>query len=256
MRELLHFSLDEIGVSVLAAIGYMNDELGDDSVILWDDPEDDRPETADTFEVRRLTIRGIAALELCVQRLGRVSRWTDDVEVVADGIMCEGRTFVSDGDGGPMKGFLTIVPLEFPVALRAEWKTEDDRCDEMLTIAKSVRFLSPLDGHTAKSSLTHINFRMSVEVPEGWLGAVSDDRIEISGPGSRWLLRRGSQPEVVGTTEVLFDDVSLTYHIGIGTLRAQILHTSEEFTVMAEGDDIPTLIEISRSLRFHQFIDQ
>ena len=234
----------------------MNDELGDESVILWDDPEDDRPETADTFEVRRLTIRGIAALELCVQRLGRVSRWADDIEIVADGIICEGRTFLSDGDGGPMKGFLAIVPLEFPVVIRAEWKLDDDRFDEMLMIAKSARFLSPLDVHAVKSSLTHINFRMSGEVPVGWLGTVSDDRIEISGPGSRWLLKRGSQADVVGTSELLFDDVSLTYQIGIGTLRAQVLHTSEEFLVIAEGDDIPTLIEVSRSLRFHQFIDQ
>ena len=256
MHELLHFSLDEIGVSVLAPIGYMNDELGDDSVILWDDPEDDRPNNADTFECRRLTIRGVAALELCVQRLGRVSRWTDDVEVVADGIMCEGRIFVSDGDGGPMKGFLAIVPLEFPVAIRAEWKLDEDRFDEMLMIAKSARFLSPRDVHATKSSLTYIDFRMSVEVPEGWSGAVLDDRIEMAGPGSRWLLKRATQPEISGTSELLFDDISLMTEIGIGTLQAQVLHTSEEFRVLAEGDDISTLMEISRSLRFHQFIDQ
>ncbi len=234
----------------------MNDELGDESVILWDDPEDDRPDAADTFEVRRLSIRGIAALELCVQRLGRVSRWADDIEVVADGITCEGRTFVSDGDGGPMKGFLTIVPLEFPVAIRVEWKTGDDRQDEMMALANSARFLSPLDSHPSKSSLTHVGFRMSVSIPAGWTGEVSQDQIEISGPGSRWLLRRGSQPDVVGTTELLFGDVSLTCHFGVGTLRAQVLHTSEEFTVIAEGDDISTLTVISRSLRFHQFIDQ
>ena len=154
MSDLLHFSLDEIGVSVLAPIGYMNDELGDDSVILWDDPEDYRPDTADTFEVRRLTIRGVAALELCAQRLGRVNRWADDIEVVADGIMCEGRTFLSDGDGGPMKGFLAIVPLEFPVAIRAEWKLDDDRCDEMLMIAKTARFLS-LAMYTQRNHRSH-----------------------------------------------------------------------------------------------------
>ncbi len=256
MTDLLHFSLDEIGVSVLASIGFMNDELGDESVILWDDPEDHRPETADTFEVRRLTIRGIAALELCVQRLGRVSRWADDIEIVADGIICEGRTFLSDGDGGPMKGFLTIVPLEFPVAIRAEWKTGDNRQDEMIAIANSARFLSPLDSHPSKSSLTHVGFRMSVSIPAGWTGKVSQDQIEISGPGSRWTLKRGSQPAVNGTPELLLEDISLTTLIGVGTLRGQVLHTSEEFRVLAEGDDIPTLMEISRSLRFHQFIDQ
>jgi len=55
---------------------------------------------------------------------------------------------------------------------------------------------------------------------------------------------------------LLFDDISLTTHIGIGTLQAQVLHTSEEFLVIDEGDDIPTMIEVTRSLRFHQFIDQ
>jgi hypothetical protein len=256
LRELLHFSLDEIGVSVLAPVGFMNDELGDESVILWDDPEDHRPETADTFEVRRLTIRGIAALELCVQRLGRVSRWTDDIEVVADGIMCEGRTFVSDGDGGQMKGFIAIAPLDFPVAIRAEWKTGDDRQDEMMAMAKSVRFLSPLDIHASKSSVTHVGFRMSAGIPAGWTGEVSQDQIEISGPGSRWILKRGSRPAIDGVPELLLEDISLTTHIGIGTLQAQVLHTSEEFRVLAEGDDISTLMDISRSLRFHQFIDQ
>jgi hypothetical protein len=44
--------------------------------------------------------------------------------------------------------------------------------------------------------------------------------------------------------------------LGIGTLRAQVLHTNEEFLVTAEGDDLSTLMDISRSLRFHQFIDQ
>ena len=256
LHDLLHFSLDEIGVSVLAPIGYMNDELGDDSVILWDDPEDYRPDTADTFEVRRLTIRGVAALELCVQRLGRVSRWADDIEVVADGIMCEGRTFLSDGDGGPMKGFLAIVPLEFPVAIRAEWKLDDDRCDEMLMIAKTARFLSPRDVHAAKSSLTHIDFRMSVDVPEGWARTVSDDHMEMSGPGSRWVLKRATQPAISGTSEQLFDDISLMTELGIGTLQAQVLHSNDEFRVTAEGDDLSTLMEINRSLRFHPFIGQ
>ena len=256
MIDELHFSLDEIGVSVLAPVGFMNDELGDDSVILWDDPEDYRPDTADTFEVRRLTIRGVAALELCVQRLGRVSRWVDDVEIVADGITCEGRNFVSDGDGGPMKGFVAIAPLEFPVAIRAEWKVDDDRRDEMLMIARSARFLSPRDTHVAKSSLAHIDFRMSVNVPDGWSGAVSDDRMEMSGPGSRWVLKRATQSAISGTSELLFDDISLMTELGIGTLRAQVLHTNDKFLVTAEGDDLSTLMDISRSLRFHQFIDQ
>jgi hypothetical protein len=256
LHNLLHFSLDEIGISVLASIGFMNDELGDDSVILWDDPEDYRPDTADTFEVRRLTIRGVAALELCVQRLGRVSRWVDDIEIVADGIMCEGRTFVSDGDGGPMKGFLAIVPLEFPVALRAEWKLHDDRCDEMLMIAKTARFLSPRDVHAAKSSLTHIDFRISVDIPDGWSGTVSYDHMEISGPGSRWALKRATQPAILGTSEQLFNDISLVAEIGIGTLQAQVLHSNDEFRVTAEGDDLSTLMDITRSLRFHPFIDQ
>jgi hypothetical protein len=234
----------------------MNDELGDDSVILWDDPEDYRPDTADTFEVRRLTIRGVAGLELCVQRLGRVSRWVDDVEIVADGIICEGRNFVSDGDGGPMKGFIAIAPLEFPVAIRAEWKTGDGRQDEMMAMAQSVRFLSPRDIHASKSSLTHVGFRMSVSVPAGWAGEVSQDQIEISGPGSRWILQKAIHRDVNGMPEVLLEDISLTAEIGIGTVHAQVLHTSEEFRVLAEGDDISTLMEVSRSLRFHQFIGQ
>jgi hypothetical protein len=170
--------------------------------------------------------------------------------------MCEGRTFLSDGDGGPMKGFLAIVPLEFPVAIRAEWKVDDDRCDEMLMIAKSARFLSPRDTHAAKSSLTHIDFRMSVDVPEGWMRTVSDDHMEMSGPGSRWVLKRATQPAISGTSELLFDDISLVAEIGIGTLQAQVLHTNDEFRVTAEGDDLSTLMDISRSLRFHQFIDQ
>lgn len=256
MSDLLHFSLDEIGVSLLAPIGFLNDELGDDAVVLWDDPDDYRPDTADTFEVRRLTIRGVAALELCVQRLGRVSRWKDDIEVVADGIICEGRTFFSDGDGGPMMGFLAIVPLEFPVAIRAEWKPDDDRSDEMMAIAASARFLFPRDAHAAKSSQTHIDFRMSVNVPAGWSRTVSDDHMEMSGPGSRWVLKRATQPAISGTSELLFDDISLTTQTGIGTLWAQVLHTNEEFRVIAEGDDLSTLMEITRSLRFHQFIDQ
>jgi oligopeptidase A len=66
----------------------------------------------------------------------------------------------------------------------------------------------------------------------------------------------GSRPAIDGVPELLLEDISLTTHIGIGTLQAQVLHTSEEFRVLAEGDDISTLMDISRSLRFHQFIDQ
>jgi len=87
-------------------------------------------------------------------------------------------------------------------------------------------------------------------------GGQSDDRMEMSGPGSRWLLKRATQSAISGTSEVLFDDISLTTHIGIGTLQAQVLHANEEFLVTAEGDDLSTLMDISRSLRFHQFIDQ
>jgi len=256
MIDELHFSLDEIGVSVLAPVGYMNDELGDDAVILWDDPEDDRPDSADTFEFRRLALKGQAARELCVQRLGRVARFVNDTKVVADGIICEGQTFVSDGDGGPMQGFVVIALLEFPVALRAEWKTGDDRLEEMLAIASSTRFLSPRDIHPTKSSLTHIDFRMSVKVPAGWSGIVTDDRIEMSGPGSRWVLKRATMPAISGASELLFDDISLMTELGIGTLQAQVLHTNDEFRVTAEGDDLSTLMEISRSLRFHQFINR
>ena len=256
MIDELHFSLDEIGISVLAPVGYMNDDLGNDAVILWDDPEDDRPDSADTFEFRRLLVKGQAARELCVQRLGRVARFVGDIRVVADGIICEGQTFVSDGDGGPMQGFVVIAPLEFPVALRAEWKADDDRLEEMLVIASSARFLSPRDIHPNKSSLTHIGFRMSVTVPPGWSGIVTDDCMQISGPGSNWELRKGHRPTFTGTAEVLFDDISLTAHIGVGKFLAQIQHPSDEFSVTAEGDDLSTLMEITRSLRFHQFIDQ
>jgi|688.fasta_scaffold89638_2 hypothetical protein len=256
MSDELHFSLDEIGVSVLAPVGFMNDALGDDSVILWDDPEDDRPDSATTFEFRRLLVKGSAARELCVQRLGRVSQWMDELNVVADGIVCEGQTFVSDGDGGPMQGFVAIVPLEIPVALRAEWKTDDDRLNEMLAIASSTRFLLPRDIHLTKNSLTHIDFRMSVDVPEGWTRTVSDDHMEMSGPGSRWVLKRATQPAISGTSELLFDDISLTAHLGVGKLLAQVQHPSDEFSITAEGDDLSTLMEITRSLRFHQFIDQ
>jgi len=256
VTDLLHFSLDEIGVSVLAPIGFLNDDLGDDSVILWDDTEDDRPVNADTFECRRISVKGAAALELCVPRLGRVAKWLDQIDLVIDGISCEGRNFLSDGEGGPMRGFIAVVPLDFPVAIRAEWKIGDDRQDEMMALANSARFLSPLDSHPSKSSLTHVGFRMSVSIPAGWMGEVSQDQIEISGPGSRWMLKRGSGAAVNGTTELLFEDISLVSDVGIGSIQAQVLHTSEEFRVLAEGDDISTLMDISRSLRFHQFIDQ
>jgi hypothetical protein len=80
--------------------------------------------------------------------------------------------------------------------------------------------------------------------------------MEMSGPGSRWVLKRATQPAISGTSELLFDDISLVAEIGIGTLQAQVLHTNDEFRVTAEGDDLSTLMDISRSLRFHQFIDQ
>ena len=256
MLDLLHFSLDEIGASVLAPIGFMNDELGEDSVVLWDDPEDDRSESADTFEVRRLPVEGMAGLELCVPRLGRVSRWTGDIEVVADGIVCESRFFRSDGDGGPMEGFVAIVPLTAPVALRAEWKLGDDRLEEMLSIAASTRFLSPLDQHQDKSSVSHIDFRMSMTIPVGWNARVAEDFVEITGPGSRWNLSRSFEESMTGSTEVLFDDVTVIQQLGIGKYTALVSHTGQFFTVVGQGDDLSALADITRSLRFHQFIDQ
>jgi hypothetical protein len=257
--DWLHHSLDDLGLSLVAPIGFVADDMGDDAVILWDgdDDDDERADGDATFEMRRTGMGAGAALEVALHRLGRAGAWTGDCRVVVDGVGVAGREFSSDGAGGPMRGFIAHVDGPFPLIVRAEWPRGDDRFDQMLTMASHVRLTSGLDPFELpggrRSSITSTSLLLSVAVPGDHDVLDHESTIALRGPGTNWVLRRAEQDlEVVsepGDAGVASDTTT-----GVGTLAASVAAGGNRYRVHAEGDDLDLLGAITSSLRYHQFL--
>jgi hypothetical protein len=255
----LHHSLDDLGLSVLAPVGYLVDDMGDEAVILWDGSADD-DERADgdvVFELRRTGMGAGAAMEVALHRLGRTATWTGECAVVVDGVEVAGRDFASDGAGGPMRGFIAHVDGPFPLLVRAEWPTGDDRREQMLTMASHTRLTSGLDPFELpggrRSSITSMSLLLSVAVPADHDVLDDGDTIALRGPGTNWVIQRAEQDLEV-SAERNDSGIAADVTTGVGTLTATIAAGGNRYRVVAEGDDLDLLRAITASLRYHQFL--
>ena len=256
----LHHSVDDLGVSVLAPVGFLADEMGDEAVVLWDGDADDDDERADgdaTFELRRTGMGAGAAMEVALPRLGRSGSWTGESAIVIDGVPVEARLFASDGTGGPMRGFVGYLDGPFPLLVRAEWRAGDDRSEQMTTMAAHTRLtagIDPFELHGGRrSSVTSMLLLLSVAVPADHEVLDLGSTIALRGPGTHWAIARADQEiEVVaerGPTGVAIDMAT-----GVGTLTATVAAGGNRYRVVAEGDDVDLLRTITGSLRYHQFL--
>jgi len=259
--ELLHFSLDDVRVSLFAPFGYLAIEESDQVAVLWSSDTEARKIDSKTFEVRWMNAGPGAAVELSVQRMGRTSIWDEWLSVVVDGIQCAGRRFSSNGSGGSMQGFVLFVPTDFPLVIRAEWPRDESVFDEMCAIAESIRILVPFEDVEGKMSSCHEGFRMSVWHPADAIVEMTEDFIRIVIDGGSWVLSRTHEDELLeeldhGLTQKTFGGIELTMNQGLAGHSARVAHASEVFGVVAEGNNATNLEAITHSLRFHQFIDQ
>lgn len=256
-ESAVHISCDAIGVSLLVPVGYVSeDALAEQTVTVWAGPDDDPGPDAVTIEAMRVDSAAGAAMEVGVHRPGRVARWDDDVAFDVDGLAATGRRFASDGPDGAHRGVFVVVPVAFPVAIRAEWPAAQDRDDEIVAILATIRLLTPLDERTGRTSACSVGLRLSVWVPTGWTADAGPDHLIVTGPGSHWRATR-TTPDTAAIDaplEQLVGDVELRLKTGIGTVNASAAYLSERLTILAEGDDITTLAAITRSLRAHPFL--
>lgn len=255
----VHLSCDAIGVSLLAPVGYLSeDALAEQAVTVWAGPGDDPGPDAVTIELVRVDSAAGAAMEVGVHRAGRVARWGDDVAIEVDGLAATGRRFVTDGPDGPRHGVFVVVPVAFPLAIRAEWPATMDRFDEIVAIAGTIRLLTPLDERAGRTSACSVGLRLSAWVPTGWAADIGPDHLLVSGPGSQWRAGRVSaatpDTDAEAVEEDLVGDVHLRRSTGIGILHARAEYLSEHVAITGEGDDLTALVAITRSLRAHPFL--
>ena len=257
--DWLHHSVDDLGLSVLAPVGFLADEMGDEAVILFDgDADDDERADGDaTFELRRTGMGAGVAMEVALPRLGRSGAWTGDVGIVIDGVPLAAQSFASDGTGGPMRGFVGYLDGPFPVLVRAEWRAGDDRSDQMTTMAAHTRLTAGIDPFELpggrRASVSSMSLLLSVAVPVDHEVLDHGSTIALRGPGTHWAIARDNQDlEVVaerGPTGVAIDMTT-----GVGTLTATVAAGGNRYRVAAEGDDVDLLRAITGSLRYHQFL--
>jgi hypothetical protein len=259
--ELLHFSLDDVRVSLFAPFGYLAMEESDQVAVLWSSDTEARKIDSKTFEVRWMNAGPGTAVELSVHRMGRTSIWDEWLSVVVDGIQCAGRRFSSNGSGGSMQCFVLFVPTDFPLVIRAEWPRDESAFDEMCAIAESIRILVPFEDVEGKMSSCHEGFRMSVWHPADAIVEMTEVFIRIVIDGGSWVLRPSQDDELpqekdCGSALKTLGGLEVSMSPGLEGHSARIVHASEVFGVVAEGNNATNLEAITRSLRFHQFIDQ
>ena len=257
--DWLHHSVDDLGLSVLAPVGFLADEMGDEAVILWDgDADDDERADGDpTFELRRTGMGAGASMEVALPRLGRSGAWTGEHELLIDGVSVVARSFSSDGTGGPMRGFIGYLDGPFPLLVRAEWRAGDDRTEQMTTMAAHTRLTSGLDPFELpggrRSSVASMSLLLSVAVPVDHEVLDHGSTIALRGPGTHWAIARADQDlEVVA--ERVPTGVAIDMATGVGTLTATVAAGGNRYRVDAEGDDLDLLRAITGSLRYHQFL--
>lgn len=255
----LHHSVDDLGVSVLAPVGFLADEMGDEAVILFDgDADDDERADGDaTFELRRTGMGAGAATEVALHRLGRSGAWTGEHDLLIDGVSVVARSFASDGTGGPMHGFVAYLDGPFPLLVRAEWRAGDDRSEQMTAMAAHIRLIAGIDPFELpggrRSSIASMPLLLSVAVPDDHEVLDHGSTIALRGPGTHWAIARADQELDVGS-EPGPTGVAIDMTTGVGTLTATVAAGGNRYRVSAEGDDVDLLRAITGSLRYHQFL--
>jgi hypothetical protein len=102
---------------------------------------------------------------------------------------------------------------------------------------------------------------MSVWHPADAIVEMTEDFIRIVIDGGSWVLRPSqddelSQEKDYGPALKTLGGIEVSMSPGLEGHSARIVRASEVFGVVAEGNNATNLEAITRSLRFHQFIDQ
>lgn len=257
--EWLHHSIDSLGVSLCAPVGFLAEPLGDERVLLWHGTSDDdeRTDRDTTVEFRRTGMTADAAAAVLLSGFGRSGLWTDVGESIVDGLSVPARGFSSDGLGGPMRGLLAYVDGPFPLVIRAEWPVTDNRSAEIMTMLSTIRMTSVLDPIVLpagrRSSLTSPNLTLSVELPDEVEVIEHLERFVLRGDGWLWVLARAEHDlEVRGTLST--GGVVVNIDSSGEHLAAAVAAGGSRYRVVAEGMDPDLFRRLVESLRYHQFL--
>lgn len=256
--EWLHHSIDSLGVSLLAPIGYLVDPVGDEAFVVWDGVDaDQRSERDVAIELRRTGMAEGAAMAATVSGFGRLGSWTGGIDVELDGMIVVAKLFVSDGLGGPMRGLAVFVDGPFPLVIRAEWADSDDRFEEIVAILATVRMTSTLDPVMLpcgrRSSVTSPALLLSVALPTDAEVIEHLTRLVLRGDGWLWVAARVEQDlECSGARSA--GGIAATIDISGQHLAAAVAAGGSRYRVVAEGMDSELFCRLVDSLRYHQFL--